>query len=213
MKDLQVLLDNGHGKETAGKRSPVWSDGTQLYEWQFNRIIAIELERQLLELGIPCKRIVTEDTDVSLSERAVRVNKEHAKKKSIFISIHANAGGGHGWEVWTTERKNESDKLAQCFLDVFPKIFPDKKLRGAKEKNFTVINKTNCCSILTESFFYDSEDECKWMMTDDAIQRIVKLHVEAIKKYLEYTEEDYQNSPKMKKILAENLVEHKCNLV
>ena len=34
-----VILDNGHGEETAGKRSPVWGDGSQLFEWEFNRDI------------------------------------------------------------------------------------------------------------------------------------------------------------------------------
>ena len=211
MKNITVLLDNGHGKETAGKRSPLWSDGTQLYEWQFNRIVATEIERRLNELGIKCVRIVPEDRDISLSERAMRANKYHSQSPCIMISVHANAGGGHGWEVWTTTRKNKSDELAQCFLDVFPKIFPDKKLRGAKEKNFTVIDKTNCPCCLTENFFMDSEDECHWMMTDDAINRVAELHVEAIKKYLEWTEADRPISDV--NIVAENLVEYKCNLV
>lgn len=30
-----VILDNGHGKETPGKRSPIWGDGSQLFEWEF----------------------------------------------------------------------------------------------------------------------------------------------------------------------------------
>lgn len=30
-----VLLDNGHGKETSGKRSPLWKDGSQLFEWEY----------------------------------------------------------------------------------------------------------------------------------------------------------------------------------
>ena len=38
MKPL-IILDNGHGKETKGKRSPKWDDGTQLFEWEFNRAI------------------------------------------------------------------------------------------------------------------------------------------------------------------------------
>ena len=38
MKSM-VILDNGHGKETSGKRSPIWSDGSQLFEWEFNRDI------------------------------------------------------------------------------------------------------------------------------------------------------------------------------
>ena len=34
-----VILDAGHGVDTPGKRSPVWKDGTQLFEWEFNRSI------------------------------------------------------------------------------------------------------------------------------------------------------------------------------
>ena len=30
---MKVLLDNGHGENTPGKRSPKWSDGSQLFEW------------------------------------------------------------------------------------------------------------------------------------------------------------------------------------
>ena len=39
------ILDNGHGGiingvyQTAGKRSPIWADGTQLFEGEFNRAI------------------------------------------------------------------------------------------------------------------------------------------------------------------------------
>ena len=34
-----IIIDEGHGRDTPGKRSPLWSDGTQLYEWEFNRFI------------------------------------------------------------------------------------------------------------------------------------------------------------------------------
>ena len=37
---MKVLLDNGHGENTAGKRSPKWKDGTQLFEWEYAREIA-----------------------------------------------------------------------------------------------------------------------------------------------------------------------------
>ena len=32
-----VILDNGHGIDTPGKRSPIWEGNTQLFEWDFNR--------------------------------------------------------------------------------------------------------------------------------------------------------------------------------
>ena len=33
---MKILIDNGHGRATAGKRSPVWPDGKQLFEYEFN---------------------------------------------------------------------------------------------------------------------------------------------------------------------------------
>ena len=180
---MKVLIDNGHGKDTKGKCSPLWHDGTQLFEWQHNRIIARRVKDELEKLGVEVELIVPEEDDISLWDRVKRINSHD--EKCIVVSIHCNAGGGHGWEVWTTTRKNNSDELAQCFVDVFPEIFPDKKNRGAKEKNFTILNGSKWPIVLTENFFMDTEDECHWLMTDDAISRIVKLHVEAITSYLE----------------------------
>ena len=31
---MKVLLDNGHGENTPGKRSPKWSDGSQLKTYE-----------------------------------------------------------------------------------------------------------------------------------------------------------------------------------
>lgn len=92
-----VILDNGHGNNTLGKRSPVWNDGTQLYEWKFNRILVREIKRRLDNLGIENVILVPEDHDVSLGERCRRVNSIYKDRKDAFlISIHGNAGGGTG---------------------------------------------------------------------------------------------------------------------
>ena len=48
-----VILDNGHGQETPGKRSPVWSDGKQLFEWEFNRDIVRRIADILKAEKIP----------------------------------------------------------------------------------------------------------------------------------------------------------------
>ena len=65
MKELQIILDNGHAKKTAGKCSPDKS----FYEWKFNREIAIALEQKLKSEGYSVHRIVTEDIeDIPLSE-------------------------------------------------------------------------------------------------------------------------------------------------
>ena len=39
MSKLYVLLDNGHGKNTPGKFSPIMPDGSRFYEWKYCREI------------------------------------------------------------------------------------------------------------------------------------------------------------------------------
>lgn len=53
-----VLLDNGHGGivngeyQTTGKRSPIWDDGSQLFEGEFNRAIVNRIIERLTSLNI-----------------------------------------------------------------------------------------------------------------------------------------------------------------
>jgi len=109
-----------------------------------------------------------------------------------MISLHGNAAGNgnwmsaNGWEVWSTVGTTNSDKFAKIMCELFKNIFPERKLRGHKEKNFTLIYKCSCPCVLTENFFYDNKEECKFMLSNDCINRLVKLHVESIKKWVNY---------------------------
>lgn len=141
---------------------------------------------KLKELDICSVKIVTEDDDIPLSERANRVNKFCEKEDCFLVSIHCNAGKGTGWECWTTTKKNNSDKLANVFVETFKELFPDKKCRGHKEKDFTILYKSNCPCVLTENFFMDTESDCKFLMSTEGFDRIVDFHVKSILKYLEY---------------------------
>lgn len=190
-----VLLDNGHGKETAGKRSPVWSDGSQLFEWEFNRDIVRRIAEKLEADGIPYRVLVPEETDISLTERARRAN-EIAKEnngKAYVLSIHANAGGGTGWEVYTSPGQTPSDAIATVFFEEAGREFvPDGwRMRSDysdgdpdKEANFAILTKTTCPAILTENFFMDTEKDCRFIMSEDGRERIANMHVAAIKRVL-----------------------------
>ena len=87
---MKVLIDNGHGENTSGKRSP---DG-RLREWAYTREIADMVVAGLRKLGIDAERIVKEDTDIPLSERCRRVNAIYKEtgRKAILVSIHLDAG-------------------------------------------------------------------------------------------------------------------------
>ncbi|MXN92325.1 N-acetylmuramoyl-L-alanine amidase [Flavobacterium sp. Sd200] len=188
-----VLLDNGHGGlingtyQTPGKRSPIWQDGTQLFEGEFNRAIVNGIIEQLTALKIPYVNIAPEYTDVTLEERVKRANA-YANMPSVYISIHSNAGGGKGSEIFTTKGQTKSDLVATIFARVYKEVFPDRVFRADnsdgdpdKESNFYVLKNTSMPAVLTENFFMDNEEECKnLLMTNIGRKRIIDYHVKSI---------------------------------
>ena len=101
-----ILLDNGHGCDTPGKRSPVWGNGKQLFEWEFNRDVVQRTHNLLLGSGHTPVILVPEKTDITLTERCKRANDIYLKNKGqvILVSIHANAGVWY--RDWETDRKS-----------------------------------------------------------------------------------------------------------
>lgn len=198
MKDITIILDAGHGKETPGKRSPMTTDGRQLFEWQFTRELSKRIKTALDQLGVKCIQSNIDDSDPSLSTRANNINKIVRKEAEmgrgcLMISLHGNAAGSNGqwakatgWEVWTTEGTTSSDKFANIMCKEFSKSFPDRRLRGHKEKNFTVLYKCACPCVLTENFFYDNKEDFELMMSEKGLQKITDLHVWSICDYIEY---------------------------
>ena len=96
IKVMKILIDNGHGEETPGKRSP---DGL-FREYKYARQIAEEVVKQLQAKGYDAQRIVTEDNDVSLAERCKRVNAICDKVGAgnvILVSVHVDAAGNGQW--------------------------------------------------------------------------------------------------------------------
>jgi N-acetylmuramoyl-L-alanine amidase len=187
-------LDNGHGKATPGKRSPVWPDKTQLLEYEFNRDIVRLVVAELKDLGIEYYIVTPEvDGDVPLMTRAKRTNEHVTKLPKIFLSIHANAMGmggpnpAQGFEIFTTKGQNNSDKIADTFYAFFKNEGPIKKLRPDKadgdndmEENFTVIYAAHCPAVLLELGFMTNPDECKLLQNPIYRGRLAHTIVRAI---------------------------------
>ena len=94
---MLILIDNGHGHNTPGKRSP---DGKFL-EYAYNREIATRIVADLKDRGYNAQLLVPETEDIPLSERVRRINTRCntlGKSNVILISIHVNAAGnGTKW--------------------------------------------------------------------------------------------------------------------
>ena len=194
---MKILIDNGHGENTPGKRSP---DG-MLREYLYAREISDDIVRELVKRGYDAERIVKENVDVSLSERARRVNEVCGKlgtSNVLLISVHCNAAGNgdwlnaRGWSAYTSKGQTKADKLADCLYSVAESVFVGQRIRKDLsdgdpdwEENFYILNKTNSPAVLTENFFQDNKDDVAFLLSPEGKQQIVKVHVEGIIKYLE----------------------------
>ncbi|MEM9545871.1 MAG: N-acetylmuramoyl-L-alanine amidase [Bacteroidota bacterium] len=191
---MLVLLDNGHGGiingkyQTQGKRSPKWADGSQLFEGEFNRAIVNGIIERLTQLDVRYVNIAPEYRDVTLETRVIRAHRYGGARSSFYLSVHSNAGGGHGSEVYTSPGSTKSDKIATIFGHEFQNVFPNKRLRTDfsdgdldKEAKFYVLIKTKMPALLTENFFMDNEEECKTiLMTREGRDKIIEYHINAI---------------------------------
>ena len=188
-----VLLDNGHGGlingeyQTPGKRSPLWNDGSQLFEGEFNRAIVARIIESLTSLKIPYINIAPESRDIKLSTRIKRAN-DIQDNPCFYLSIHSNAGGGSGFEVFTSPGETKSDLMATLAYEVAKDVFPDVKFRSDysdddpdKEALFTVLTKTSMPAVLFEAFFMDTEKECKEiLMTPEGKIKIADWYTKTI---------------------------------
>lgn len=192
---MLVLLDNGHGGlingeyQTPGKRSHVWDDGSQLFEGEFNRAIVNGIIQALTLQDVPYVVITPELKDITLKTRVKRANR-YDSHNSFFISVHANAGGGNGFEVFSSIGRTKSDDMATIIGEEYQAAFPDRRLRTDysdgdldKEEAFFVLKKTTMPAVLTENFFMDNENECRnLLMTREGRQKIIDFHVSSIRR-------------------------------
>ncbi len=211
---MKILIDNGHGVNTAGKCSP---DG-RLREYAYTREIAKRVEAELKARGYDAQRIVTEETDVPLTERARRVNEfcgRYGAANVIIISIHCNAAGNGswmsagGWCAFTSKGLTKADPLATALYNAanvaladYIANFPNLKATGAYGSNqrpirtdmsdgdpdfeeaFYILQKTKCPAVLTENLFQDNRADVDYLLSEKGKATIVKLHVDGIIEYL-----------------------------
>lgn len=205
VSNIKILVDNGHGNDTAGKRSP-WSSHKvkpelDFYEYKWAREIAVPVVNELRALGYDAEILVPEESDIPLKERVARVNEACDRlgaKNVLLVSIHANAYGNgkkwedaKGWEAYSTPGVTKSDAFAECFYTEAEKNFKGRKIRkdmsdgdSDKEANFYIIRYSNCPAVLTENFFYTNVDDTKYILSEEGRAAVVKTHVDGIINYI-----------------------------
>lgn len=192
-----ILLDNGHGNNTAGKRSP---DGL-FREYKYTRLIANRIALELQDKGYDARILVPEEFDVALSVRCKRANQvcsKYGKQNVILVSIHVDAAGADGqwhnatgWSVYTSRGQTRADKLADELYATAEVVLSGKKIRKDLsdgdpdyEAGFYILKNTACPAVLTENFFQDTKTDVSWLLSIDGQNAITKLHVDGIINYI-----------------------------
>lgn len=168
-----IALDNGHGLNTPGKRTPKWTDGTVslytkkdfMHEWEFNRGVVKRLKNELERNGFRVLEVSPTETDTPLMRRCKLANEA---KADIFVSVHANALANvwnervNGIETLTIGR-GEGLRLGQILQKhmVWASGLRD---RGMKDgKRLAVVKYTHMPSALVECGFMDNPTEAKML--------------------------------------------------
>lgn len=187
--DYLVALDDGHGMETAGKRTPyIASIGRSIKENEFNRAVVALLDKELKRCGFRTLLVAPTDADTPLKTRTDLAN---SKKANIYVSIHydafdsmfnGNDPEGFTIFVYLKNKTMNSGKLANCVLK-YLKEGTKQQNRGVKEADFHVLRETKMPAILTECGFMDNQREAL-LMIDPAFQKEVAVeHAKGICDY------------------------------
>lgn len=150
-----ILIDPGHGGRDSGALGP---DGEK--ESDVVLAVSLELRDSLIRRGFDVAMTRSTDTYPSRMDRVAHSNRI---APDLFLSVHANAAGGHGHEVFTSPGNTRSDSIASAIFKAYSAAFPHLPPRADyrdgdpdKEARFTVLTKTRAPAVLYELEFIDT---------------------------------------------------------
>ena len=194
---MKILIDNGHGIQTKGKRSP---DG-KLLEYAYTRELARQVVTELKNKGYDAELLVPEEDDIPLSERVRRTNahcQALGKSNVILISLHLNAAGdgtkwmnATGWSCYTCKGQTESDRLADSLYKAAEQILENQVIRTDYardgdpdwEENFYILRHSLCPAVLVEQFFMDNKKDLAYLISDEGKRNLIDVIVSGLESF------------------------------
>lgn len=190
MSKFLVGLDDGHGMETAGKRTDklktdlvfrgkTFKKGSQIHENDLNENLMELVEKGLDRCNVGHIQLASGDSDVPLADRVSLANR---KNVDLVVSLHANALNG----TWQTKayglvvihHVNCSAKAKTLAKNCYNHISKDYDWYSNGETKYGVrgdtdvsgmslyiLRKTKAPSILIEYGFMDNWEDVKRMVT------------------------------------------------
>lgn len=199
----KIVIDAGHGKNTAGKRCLKSLDKNETREWVLNDRVADALATYLKSAGHEILRVDDTDgsTDVSL---ATRVQKANEWKADYYAAIHHNAGinGGTGGGTIVFVYPGTSGITTKVQEAIYKHAIARAGLKGNRSDgtltaNYYVLRKTAMPASLTECGFMDSATDIKYILDPDWSKKIALGIAEGICEVFGGKVEEYEEVTKV----------------
>lgn len=181
----KVVLDAGHGSETAGKRSP---DETY-FEHEFNLDMANRVKAHLERHGVGVTMTRTDNTDLSL---ATRVKIANQAEPDLFVSLHSNASGNdwsapRGLGIYTSMASDTAgrNKAAKAILKRAEEA--GIQLWGGglhHDSTLYVLKNTDAPAVLIEHGFHTNLEEVELLKTPSYRDLLASVDTKGILDYL-----------------------------
>ena len=186
---FKIVLDAGHGINTAGKRCLKAIDPKETREWTLNDRICDRIESYLTAYnGYSLLRVddTTGKKDIALETRVKNANKFGA---DFYLSMHHNAGikGGKGGGV-VAITYTKVDKLTESWQsELYNAIINATGLKGNRatplaKSDLYVLRKTTMPAVLIEAGFMDSVVDVPIILTENFADKVAKACVDVIVK-------------------------------
>lgn len=165
---MRIVVNAGHTKLGVGTGAV-----GILTESVETRKIAYELMKQLVDTNY---EVIPAVFDKSNNNLKAAVNLSNENSADLFISIHLNAGGGHGCEAYTWKGKQSKRALNIC--KNLAKLGYTN--RGVKDgSGLYLIKNTKCEAILIETCFVDNASDVNLLKTN-GYEQIAKAIKESL---------------------------------
>lgn len=171
---FKIMLDAGHGKNTAGKRLLKSLDPNETREWVLNARICDKITENLkLYDGYELRRAddVTGAVDIPLT---TRTNNANAWGADFYLSVHHDAGlgGKNGGGATVYVYTSASEKSIQYQSIVYDEFINQTGKFGNRAnpkltKNLHVCRETNMPAVLIECGFMDSPSDVPMILSED----------------------------------------------
>ena len=171
---MNIGINDGHTLRGAGTGAV-----GIIKEGEHTRLVGEEVRRLLKEKGNTVYNCTVDYASTVNESLSLVVQQANREDLDWFISIHFNAGGGQGVEVYTYEGRQYQDAIDVC-KNISALGFINRGVKAGT--GLYVIRKTKAKSMLIEVCFVDTEDANKYLQV--GYKAIAKAIVDALDNHI-----------------------------